>query len=347
MGVQRVLRVRMGLASGGPGPSDLRSARAGEANKAAGIICAAGQTPCWCVLWPTREGTIVRLRCTVGDSHSPELQLASPRDRRLAEQGVVAMDELTSPAFQSSPLRPVDMTPGQRLRAEGVIAISASAFPVSTPLPRVEWDSLAVDRYLPCGTYRFRRFGRVKALPGPSGWSLVPLPYRSFQQPAEVIPLYNGAAREFAPIRESLLRTAGMVRLIKTDLDIVVEATGRQQGYMLGLHMIRIVAGVQNGNAPAPEGRHRDGHQYVAMHLINRIGCSGGVSRVYHGKCEQPALVTTLSHPLDTLVVNDQLMEHEVTSVLSLPGASQSVRDLLIVDFDAIALTPASGTETQ
>lgn len=181
--------------------------------------------------------------------------------------------------------------------------------------------------------YRYRRFGRVQAVSDGADWIISPLPHTSFRQAAEIIPLYAGEARLFDPIPESELMSDGMVELLKLDLDIVSQAAGSPKAYALGLHMIRVIAEPNRSRLPAPEGRHRDGHDYVAMHLMRREDCRGGESRVYWGSAEEPFLITTLKDPLESLIIDDRTVEHEVTLVSS-PSAGPGVRAVLLVDFD-------------
>ena len=96
--------------------------------------------------------------------------------------------------------------------------------------------------------------------------------------------------------------------------------------------MVRVIAASDEQVAPAPEGRHRDGHSYIAMHLIGRRNCTGGVSRVYQGRAPQPCLVTTMLEPLDTVVIDDRRVEHEVSPIQSTLGRGE--RDILLVDID-------------
>ncbi|MGH8903406.1 MAG: 2OG-Fe dioxygenase family protein [Egibacteraceae bacterium] len=206
---------------------------------------------------------------------------------------------------------------------------------VEVLLPVVEeWEELPCDEYVPeGGSYRFRRYGRLLALPDDRvGYTLKPLPVAAFRQAAAVIPLYQGQERNFASISESILAAPVLQELIKYDLGIVFEVEGHRRPYCIGLHMIRVVATSTKQGFPAPEGRHSDGHSYVAMHLIGRKSCTGGSSRVYLGKSSVPALVTTMQEFMDTIIIDDRRVEHEVTPVQAI--GETGIRDTLLVDFD-------------
>jgi hypothetical protein len=101
---------------------------------------------------------------------------------------------------------------------------------------------------------------------------------------------------------------------------------------VVGLHLIRVLADSGRGVAPAPEGRHSDGHAWIAMHLIGRHDCTGGTSSVYRPGEDVPFLVTTMQEPLDTVIVDDRRVEHEVSPIRAAgPGGR---RDILLVDID-------------
>jgi hypothetical protein len=195
------------------------------------------------------------------------------------------------------------------------------------------WEGLPLDEHLPRGaSFRFRRFGRLAARPMDDGYRLEPLPSAPFRQSAELIPLYGGKAREFAPIHARTLSAPALHALVDHDLELVTMAEGRRPPCQVGLHMVRVIAASDEQVAPAPEGRHRDGHSYIAMHLIGRRNCTGGISRVYEGRAPQPCLVTTMREPLDTVVIDDCRVEHEVSPIQSTLGRGE--RDILLVDID-------------
>jgi len=82
----------------------------------------------------------------------------------------------------------------------------------------------------------------------------------------------------------------------------------------------------------APDGRHRDGHWFIAMHLIGISASSGGVSRAYEAPEQAgPVFSDRLSEPGDTLIIDDRRVLHEVSPVS--PAGGEGVRDMLLIDF--------------
>jgi hypothetical protein len=197
------------------------------------------------------------------------------------------------------------------------------------------WDSLPPDLELvDGGRYRFRRYGRLRAATGPDGeLRLGPLPHAMFRQDARHIPLYAGRERTFAPIPEPLLMHPAMRGIVAFDLGIAQRLAPDIRTWVVGLHMVRIVAEPDAAGSPTPEGRHRDGHRYVGMHLLARVDCAGGRSLVYaNGGSAGPDVELTLLEPLDSLLVDDTVLEHEVTPIEG--QGRRGLRDMLLVDLN-------------
>lgn len=196
-----------------------------------------------------------------------------------------------------------------------------------------DWERLERDEALfDGGAYRYRRYGRLRAeCDAPGHRRFTPLPHAPFRQPAELIPGYQGQARLFGAIPEETLVSPALLGLVAADLAVVERVTGHPGRWEVGLHMVRIVAQPGAPGSPTPEGRHRDGHDFVGMHLIRRARCAGGESTVYReGRAPVRA---TLTARLDSLVVADARLTHEVTPVVADGGTG--IRDMLLVDLNA------------
>jgi len=196
------------------------------------------------------------------------------------------------------------------------------------------WDRLRIDQYDPSTEgERRRRYGRMLARKTVGGsYELLPLAGTAFRQSADVIPVYRGRPRDFAPIEDDTLASPVLHSIVRWDVTVVDATDGLPQEVLLGLHMIRTIVRHSERRLPAPEGRHKDGHRYVAMHLISRRRCRGATSNVYEARATDPSLSVTLTDPLDTIIVNDGRMEHEV-STLEAAGMRGS-RDMLLIDFE-------------
>ncbi len=194
------------------------------------------------------------------------------------------------------------------------------------------WDDLPIDPYVKPShrTSRYRRLGRMLAR---GDGSLERLPNTAFVQAKDVNRVYGGQARVFEPILGKTYDNACFQATIAYDLNLIRQLEKDDGDWLVTVHVIRVLATGDTTSAPAPEGRHSDGHDYVIMHLIGRENCAGGLSRLFRKGESEPLFEHTLLTPMETMVVNDQAMEHEVTPI-GPDEATTAIRDMMIVDFE-------------
>jgi hypothetical protein len=216
----------------------------------------------------------------------------------------------------------------------GPSVISASAQPAeSCQRFQQEWERLPIDEFMHSPSQRrYRRYGRVRADTWQGRISLTPLPSGPFVQKAEVMPLYMGRARTFAPIDTNVLTSDIMSSIIRHDAAVVNSVAG-PRNFEVGVHMIRVRTEAGKWSVVTPEARHRDGHDFVAMHLISRDEYEGGDSIIYgtDGRSDR----IRLARPGEGVIVDDRMVEHEVEPVQGLSGPGH--RDMLILDFEDAA----------
>jgi hypothetical protein len=221
------------------------------------------------------------------------------------------------------------------LRGEGVTAMSGAQLRPGMPVDalaafQAHWADLPLDEELADGgTYRLRRFGRLRVEARAHGTRVTPLSHGTFQQDAALIPLYHGRERTFAPAGQRILRDPVLDCLVRLDMSLAAGLTGHPE-WTVNVHLIRIVAKTGSPGMPTPEGRHRDGHEFVSMHLVHR-DCTGGLSIVYNDNAELVRL--TLQEPLDSLMVQDAAVTHEVTPI-GATADGNGIRDMLLVDLN-------------
>jgi|SRR5580658_9444102 hypothetical protein len=248
---------------------------------------------------------------------------AEPQGRNVGLAGQAPLGGFTESARRELAGEGFAVVPGDLLGK----LVPAACEPGFTKL----WDELEPDAEL-CdgGCYRFRRYGRLRAVLRPGGYALTPLPHAPFRQDATYLPGYQGRQRHFAPIPAHVLSGPAISELAGADLAVVSDLVQARQ-WVIGLHMIRVVAEPGAPGLPTPEGRHRDGHDYIGMHLIGRSGCAGGESVIYRdGRAPHR---TTLATRLDSLLVDDGVLTHEVTPIAAV-GAEAATRDTLLIDLN-------------
>jgi hypothetical protein len=197
------------------------------------------------------------------------------------------------------------------------------------------WDELVLDPYIgaaPADQFRYRRYGRfaLHHKPSTAGLpiTLTVLPNQLFQQDAEFVKRYHGRARQLESATDGFLGDPVLHKLIAYDHAVLPDPPDVCE---VGLHAIRVVVEPGLDPRPTPEGRHRDGHDFIAMHLIGKRGCRGGETLVYEQGAPGVVARLTLTDPLDTLMVDDSVVEHEVTRLEPIESAGS--RDVLLVAF--------------
>jgi hypothetical protein len=209
------------------------------------------------------------------------------------------------------------------------------------------WEDLPADPYVKQThqTARYRRLGRLLARGGKAApleaapLEVERLPHGSFFQSEDVNSVYGGVARTFAPITPETYDSTHLRVTLGQDLFLIRQIAGEEQDWLITIHLIRVCADGDRRSAPAPEGRHSDGHDYVIMHLVGRHFCIGGKSRVYRKGIADPVQEFTLTHPMETIAIDDRMMEHEVTPI-GQSGSAAAARDMMIVDFDRFDADP-------
>ena len=223
-----------------------------------------------------------------------------------------------------------------RIRRDGVSFVPRIIAPSGQALAEFDsyWDDLPADEYVSdLGLARFRQYGRFEAIPlDKGGYEFTLLPPTGFRQSAELIPLYAGRTRIFPPPPASFWHSAVFQRLVESDLQVLEEVTGERKARLCGAHLIRVAVGLEASAHPTPEGRHRDGHEFIAVHLIHRKACSGGTSVVYGRDSSLVVSSVTMADQFDTLMLADNEVEHEVTPLHGL--AASGMRDTLLIDFE-------------
>jgi hypothetical protein len=219
--------------------------------------------------------------------------------------------------------------PGERVRGSMEVSDEEwSAF-------AAHWDDLVLDPYVgqePADKFRYRRYGRLAlALDTVTRQvRLRPLPNQDFRQDADHVARYEGRARRLEFVTSAFLTDPVLHALVALDFELLPQ---QPETYEVGLHAIRVRVDTSLDSRPTPEGRHRDGHDFIAMHLIEKRGCAGGETLVYEQGSDRRDVIDrlTLDAPLDTLVVDDTAVDHEVTRLEPLDGGGH--RDVLLVAF--------------
>lgn len=212
----------------------------------------------------------------------------------------------------------------------GVLHPDAVASLIDAPLSalaamRPDWDALPPDTFLrDGGRYRRRRHSCFVVEPT----QVQQVPHRAHYQPLEYNALHGGMLRMFEPISAHTLALPVWSKLLLALARVCSSVRGEQPWYVEA-HQFRIDTRDGIGR-PTPEGAHRDGVDFVAILLVDRVDVRGGESRIFEaeGRLGQRF---TLNQPWTLVLLDDQRVIHESTPIQ--PAAEGGHRDTLVLTF--------------
>jgi len=218
------------------------------------------------------------------------------------------------------------------LRTDGYVVISAETVAELSKVALSDlqnltqyWEGLPRDPYLKDGgRYRFRRHASYEI----EGERLNVVPHRAHWQSVDYNALHGGIERWFEPIQTQLANDPAW-QAILLGLAHVLNSLKPVKTWFVEAHQFRIDTTDGIGR-PTPEGAHRDGVDFVAVFLLNRVGIKGGETRIFDAG-GSAGLRFTLAQPWSLLLMNDARMIHESTPIQ--PLADYGYRDTLILSY--------------
>ncbi len=198
-----------------------------------------------------------------------------------------------------------------------------------------EWKDLPTDPYMRDGAdYRKRRFGLFDF--EPLEGVLAPVDGASYHQPLELNAYAGGKQRAFASLSAAALANPFLVALIRFDFaQLPVSALRLVNPWRVDVHMVRIEAHAGRQGHPTPEGLHRDGEEFVCVHLVGRDNVAGGETTIC-GEDRAPITRTTLVDPLDSYYLWDRHVLHEVSPIVQKAPGRPAFRDALLIGFEPV-----------
>jgi len=189
----------------------------------------------------------------------------------------------------------------------------------------VFWNDLPRDPYLKDGgRYRYRRHASYEI----KGDALVVVPHRAHWQSVDYNALHGGIERWFEPMQAQLTSSPAWKSLL-LGMAHVLSSLKPVNTWFVEAHEFRIDTTDGIGR-PTPEGAHRDGHDFVAVFILDRVGIKGGETRVFEAN-GSAGLRFTLSQPWSLLLMNDERMIHESTPIQ--PVGAHGHRDTLVLTY--------------
>ena len=243
------------------------------------------------------------------------------------------------------PLTPVKELP-QSLRDQGYAVLSAQDVAKIAHVDLEQllslnqfWEGLPRDPYLKDGgRYRFRRHSSFEI----KGDSLTIVPHRAHWQSVDYNALHGGIERWFEPSQAQLTNNPAWQSLL-LGLAHILNGVKQVNTWFVEAHQFRIDTTDGIGR-PTPEGAHRDGVDFVAVFLLNRVGIKGGETRIFDAN-GSAGLRFTLSEPWSLLLMNDERMIHESTPIQ--PLGPHGYRDTLVLTFRSNGFQDSPGRSQQ
>ena len=220
----------------------------------------------------------------------------------------------------------------QALREDGFAVASAQTVAqiCKTSVESLEslnrfWEGLPRDPYLKDGgRYRFRRHASYEIKKN----VLTLVPHRAHWQPVDYNALHGGIERWFEPVQSAVMNDPAW-QAVLLGLANLLSGLKPVTTWFVEAHQFRIDTTDGIGR-PTPEGAHRDGVDFVAVFLLDRVGIKGGETRIFDAQ-GSAGLRFTLTQPWSLLLMNDERMIHESTPIQ--PLAKYGYRDTLVLTF--------------
>jgi hypothetical protein len=239
----------------------------------------------------------------------------------------------------------------QNIRGEisqqGYSVVPGSHIPMTDELARAweelraEYPHLPADEFLPGGArYRFRRYDRFYFLPSTGELHL--LPHKKYFQSEDINTVTGGIVRDFAPLTPETVQNPFLHELIAFDFEQfpLEDEAMRENPWQVDVHQIFVKSEPGETGQPTPEGVHRDGAEFVTVHLTALHNAEGGVVSVYD---DDKSLLESfrLNRILDSYLFNDAILWHGVTPIQSADGVHPAERGILTFDYHYMPdLTP-------
>jgi hypothetical protein len=170
------------------------------------------------------------------------------------------------------------------------------------------FEDMPYDPYVK-GNFRKRRYSSLKLN---DENEIEILPHKTFLQKSDVNKLLGDVEREYEELDEQLVKHKDFFNLLVG----FIESTGiNPHTTEIGVHQMRIHSSIYIKGSPAPEGRHKDGFDFVGIYCANRHLVSGGISKLYINEKTSKSLLSKMLKPNEMLVVNDKEVFHDATEL--------------------------------
>jgi len=198
---------------------------------------------------------------------------------------------------------------------------------------RSEYPLMPADNHLPGnGKYRFRRYDRFYFHPVTG--ELRALPHEDYFQSTDINAVTGGIIRRFAPLTPEIIANPFLHEMIRFDFAQfpMHEEAWKTQPWQVDAHMIYVTSEPGAAGHPTPEGVHRDGAEFVTVHLAALDNASGAVVTVYDDN-KRPLESFQLDHIMHSYLFEARILWHGVTPLVPANGQTRAARGILTFDY--------------
>ena len=201
------------------------------------------------------------------------------------------------------------------------------------------WDRLELDTYMgDGGRYRRRRYATLAAIAHSA--DLQTQPHQPHYQSLDYNRLNGGIARHFAPVEDAVLAGPAMQASLSAGL-VIFQALHPGRAAHIEVHQFRIEARAGALGQPTPEGKHRDGVDFVLVMMVRRSNVARGTTEIFDTAGARIDSFT-LTEPGDMALVDDHRALHGVTPVSPVDATRPAWRDVLVATYRAAGERSAS-----
>ena len=194
---------------------------------------------------------------------------------------------------------------------------------------KARWNNLPKDLFAENEPHvRQRRHARFTYMRSTN--TLTHLPPGNYYQSKESNQIYGGVSSAFSPFEVNFLSSFPLIEELLKSCASALPIDYDQ--VLINCHMMRVNSDVNGIGNPSPEGIHKDGFDYVSLHLINKVNCIGGQSIVTNDD-NNIIIAPMLKDSFDSIIINDLNFSHAALPFFSKDG-NAATRDTLLASYE-------------
>jgi hypothetical protein len=224
----------------------------------------------------------------------------------------------------------------EELCRKGFSAMKSADFVASPELARAlsrlreECRDLPADPRAKNGERR-RRYARYIYLPWRNCLALQPV--TTYSQESSLNPDDGGTVRQFEELTPGMRTNKFLKELIRRDFAMLpISDEEACIPWDVGVHVVQMFARPGIPGISSPDCLHKDGEPFTYIHLLERRDVIGG-ENIVADNSKRIILDCTLTDPMDSLVIRDEAVYHQVKRIEVAPGAQEGFRTSLLIDF--------------